>query len=57
MCAEAVWWRCHRGLIADAFRWLDFEVVHILGPGSTGSHPYTPAARIVDGRLSYSAER
>jgi uncharacterized protein (DUF488 family) len=55
MCAEALWWRCHRGLIADALRWLGFEVVHILGPGSTASHPYTAAARIVRGRLTYSA--
>jgi uncharacterized protein (DUF488 family) len=55
MCAEALWWRCHRGLIADALRWLEFEVIHILGPGSTSSHPYTSAARIVGGRLSYSA--
>jgi uncharacterized protein (DUF488 family) len=55
MCAEAVWWRCHRGLIADVLRWLGFDVIHILGPGATSSHPYTPAARIVAGRLSYSA--
>jgi len=55
MCAEALWWRCHRGLIADVLRWLGFEVIHILGPGSTSSHPYTAAARIVRGRLTYSA--
>lgn len=55
MCAEAVWWRCHRGLIADALRRLGFDVIHILGPGSTASHPYTAAARIVGGRLSYAA--
>jgi uncharacterized protein (DUF488 family) len=55
MCAEAVWWRCHRGLIADALRWLGFDVVHILGPGATSPHPYTAAARIVGGRLSYGA--
>ena len=55
MCAEAVWWRCHRGLIADVLRWLGFEVLHIVGPASTSSHPYTPAARVVAGRLSYSA--
>ncbi len=54
MCAESLWWRCHRGLIADVLRWLDFEVIHILGPGSAVPHPYTPAARIVGGRLSYS---
>lgn len=55
LCAESLWWRCHRGLIADVLRWLQFEVIHILGPGSTTSHPYTAAARIVSGRLSYSA--
>jgi uncharacterized protein (DUF488 family) len=55
MCAEAVWWRCHRGLIADALRWLGFDVYHIMGPGSPVAHPYTPAARLVTGRLSYSA--
>ena len=54
LCAESLWWRCHRGLIADALRWLGFKVIHILGPGSTALHPYTPAARIVRGRLSYS---
>jgi uncharacterized protein (DUF488 family) len=55
MCAESHWWRCHRGLIADVLRWLEFDVIHILGPGSTATHPYTAAARIVGGRLSYSA--
>jgi uncharacterized protein (DUF488 family) len=54
LCAESLWWRCHRGLIADVLRWMGFEVIHILGPGSTALHPYTPAARIVGGRLSYS---
>jgi uncharacterized protein (DUF488 family) len=53
MCAEAVWWRCHRGLIADALRWIGFEVWHILGPGSSVLHPYTSAASIRAGRLSY----
>jgi uncharacterized protein (DUF488 family) len=56
LCAEAVWWRCHRGLIADALRWIEFDVVHVLGPGATSPHPYTPAARIVGGQLSYSAD-
>lgn len=55
LCAESLWWRCHRGLIADVLRWLQFEVIHIMGPGSTVSHPYTAAARFVRGRLSYSA--
>jgi uncharacterized protein (DUF488 family) len=55
LCAESLWWRCHRGLIADVLRWLQFEVIHILGPDATAPHPYTPAARFVRGRLSYSA--
>jgi uncharacterized protein (DUF488 family) len=55
MCAESLWWRCHRGLIADVLRWYQFDVIHILGHGSTTSHPYTAAARIVRGRLSYAA--
>lgn len=55
MCAESLWWRCHRGLIADVLRWLGFDVIHILGPGSTAPHPYTTAARVVGGRLSYAA--
>lgn len=54
MCAESLWWRCHRGLIADVLRWSGFDVVHILGPGSTVSHPYTAAARIVRGHLTYT---
>lgn len=54
MCAEALWWRCHRGLIADVLRSLGFEVIHILGPGSSAPHPYTAAARIVRGQLTYA---
>lgn len=54
MCAESLWWRCHRGLIADVLRWLGIQVVHIMGPGLTAPHPFTSAASIVGGRLSYS---
>lgn len=54
MCAEAVWWRCHRALIADVLRWAGFEVYHIMGPASSIVHPYTSAARITDGLLTYS---
>ena len=56
MCAEAVWWRCHRGLIADVLRWRGFDVRHIMGPAAAVPHPYTSAARIVGGRLSYAAD-
>ena len=53
MCAEAVWWRCHRSLIADYLKAEGHEVVHILDVKKTEEHPFTSAARIVDGRLSY----
>jgi len=58
MCAEAVWWRCHRALIADALCARGIEVVHILDANHTVLHPYTSPARLVEGQLSYvAAER
>jgi uncharacterized protein (DUF488 family) len=57
MCSEAVWWRCHRSLIADAIKSLGGEVLHILSATKTESHPYTSAATLVDGRLSYAEVR
>jgi uncharacterized protein (DUF488 family) len=56
MCAEALWWQCHRSLIADYLKAAGHEVVHILGGSKTQEHPFTSAARIVDGKLSYSGE-
>ncbi len=53
MCAEALWWRCHRSLIADFLKAKGYEVIHILDAKHTEAHPYTSAARIVDGQLSY----
>ena len=53
MCAEAVWWRCHRSLISDYLKAEGAKVLHILGEKKTEEHPYTPVARTVDGRLSY----
>ncbi len=53
MCAEALWWRCHRSLIADYLKASGVAVIHILDGKHTEKHPYTSAARIVDGRLSY----
>jgi len=53
MCAEALWWRCHRSLIADYLKSKCIEVLHILGENKVEPHPYTSAARIVNGELSY----
>ena len=53
MCAESLWWRCHRSLIADYLKAAGVTVVHILDEKKTEMHPFTSAARIVDGELSY----
>jgi uncharacterized protein (DUF488 family) len=53
MCAEALWWRCHRSLIADFLKAKGVKVIHILDNKKTEEHPYTSAARMVDGELSY----
>ena len=54
MCAEAVWWRCHRSIISDVLKLRGIEVIHIVDATHTTVHPYTSPARIVDGRLSYA---
>lgn len=56
MCAEAVWWRCHRGLVSDVFKLHGTQVLHVMGPGEPREHPYTAAAHVVDGRLDYRAD-
>ena len=53
MCAEAVWWRCHRSLVADYLKARGVTVIHIIGEGKSEVHPFTSAARIVNGQLSY----
>jgi uncharacterized protein (DUF488 family) len=53
MCAESLWWRCHRSLIADAFKAAGTVVWNIGSDGRAGEHPFTGAARIVQGELSY----
>ena len=53
MCSEAVWWRCHRSLIADFLKASGTNVIHILNSERSEMHPYTTAARIIDGELSY----
>jgi uncharacterized protein (DUF488 family) len=56
MCAEAVWWRCHRALISDFLKARGTEVTHIVDEKKTEPHPFTSAAHIVDGTLSYARE-
>lgn len=53
MCAEAVWWRCHRSMIADSLCVKGIEVVHILDEQHQQIHPMTTPAHVVNGRLRY----
>jgi uncharacterized protein (DUF488 family) len=55
MCAEAVWWRCHRRLIADDFIARGWQVLHLMAKGRVEPHPLNPDARMVDGVLRYPA--
>lgn len=54
MCAEAVWWRCHRSMISDYLKSKGVVVEHIMD-GKNTIHPYTSAAKIVKGKLVYGA--
>lgn len=54
MCAEAVPWRCHRNLLADALVARGLEVRHIIQPGKANPHSLNPDARLLaDGRILY----
>jgi uncharacterized protein (DUF488 family) len=55
MCAEAVWWRCHRRIIADYLILHGREVIHLMGNGRAEPARMTPAAEERDGHLVYPA--
>ena len=55
MCAESVWWRCHRRLIADRLTVDGWTVTHLLAPGKSERHVLWDAARTLDGHLVYDA--
>lgn len=55
MCAEAVWWRCHRRIIADYMLMRGWSVLHLMGEGRLEPARMTPAARKRDGHLVYPA--
>ena len=54
MCAEAVWWRCHRRIVADHLIARGEEVFHIIA-GRIEPAKLTPGARIAGGRVTYPA--
>jgi uncharacterized protein (DUF488 family) len=53
MCAEVLWWRCHRRIIADVLTSLGTQVVHIRDASHAEVHELTTPARIVNGQLVY----
>jgi uncharacterized protein (DUF488 family) len=55
VCAEALWWRCHRALISDYLKARGIDVMHIVDANKSELHPYTSAARVVGGTLSYAS--
>lgn len=55
MCAEVLWWRCHRRVIADVLVSLGIRVIHIRDAEKSEVHRLAPPARLVRGRLTYAA--
>jgi uncharacterized protein (DUF488 family) len=53
MCAEAVWWQCHRRLLADALMVQGVPVLHILSSAAPKAHELSEFARELDGRVVY----
>jgi len=53
MCAEAVWWSCHRALISDYLKIRNWKVSHIMAMNRADEHPFTSAARIINNQLRY----
>jgi uncharacterized protein (DUF488 family) len=57
MCAERVYFRCHRMLVSDWLVAHGHEVLHIDGPGPTRPHKAMAEGRLVDNQLIYRGDR
>jgi len=57
MCAERVYFRCHRMLVSDWLVAHGHEVMHIDGKGAAKPHRLTGEARMIDGELVYRGDR
>lgn len=57
MCAEVLWWRCHRRMIADVLVFLGARVIHIMNARTSPTHALTAPARVVHGVLTYARGR
>ncbi len=56
MCAEGLWWRCHRSMVSDYLKAKGWQVLHIMATGKTQEHPYTAPAKIIGNKVSYADE-
>ena len=56
MCAETLWWRCHRRFIAELLAARGYEVVHLIAPGQSQPHRFLPTAEARDGKLYVCGE-
>ena len=56
MCAELLWWRCHRRIISDVLVSLGVDVIHIRDEKFSEPHRLSAPARLIDGELSYEAD-
>lgn len=57
MCAEAVPWRCHRSLVADALTVRKIRVLEIVGAAQPKEHTLTPFARVRGTRITYPSDQ
>jgi uncharacterized protein (DUF488 family) len=53
MCAEGLWWRCHRRLVSDALTARGWNVLHIGPDGAVTEHELTPFAVVQAGSVTY----
>jgi uncharacterized protein (DUF488 family) len=57
MCAETLWWRCHRRLIAELLAARGHEIVHLLRPGESQPHRLYEESSVREGKLYLCGER
>ena len=57
MCAEVLWWRCHRSLVSDVLEVAGTRVVHIQDEKNSTEHPFTRPARLYKGSLTYDSTK
>jgi uncharacterized protein (DUF488 family) len=55
MCAEALYWRCHRSMISDYLKSKGIQVIHIIDERHVQEHRYNQCAKVRNGELTYHA--